>query len=192
MAGIVIAFQKFNPAKGLFGDSPWVGLDNFKYIFSLPSTRQVVINTLILSISKIILGTLLAIVVALLLNECRNRVLKRSVQTMIYFPYFISWIILAGMLSGLLSPNGGIVNQILNAQLLAQGFDDGTDEQRAEKTLRHSAQCVNAVAPQGNLDVFSCQKLFHRNGLIPLKINMLYRCQDICKAYYTWSGSVCQ
>lgn len=115
MAGIVIAFQKFNPAKGLFGDSPWVGLDNFKYIFSLPSTRQVVINTLILSISKIILGTLLAIVVALLLNECRNRVLKRSVQTMIYFPYFISWIILAGMLSGMLSPNGGIVNQILNA-----------------------------------------------------------------------------
>jgi len=113
MAGIIIAFQKFNPAKGLFGNNTWVGLDNFKYIFSLPSTRQVIINTLCLSIVKIVLGTILAIGVALLLNECRQHFLKKSVQTMIYFPHFISWIILAGILRNLLSPTSGVVNQII-------------------------------------------------------------------------------
>lgn len=71
MAGIIIAFQKFNPGFGLFGESPWVGLDNFRYIFSLPSIWQVVGNTLILSVAKIIIGTILAIATALLLNECR-------------------------------------------------------------------------------------------------------------------------
>ena len=115
MAGIIIAFEKFNPALGLFGKSPWVGLDNFKYIFSLPSTRQVICNTLILSISKIVLGSLLAIVVALLLNECRYKFLKKTVQTTIYFPYFVSWVILAGMFFDVLSPTNGVVNRIITA-----------------------------------------------------------------------------
>ena len=115
MAGIIIAFQKFNPGYGLFGKSPWVGLQNFRYIFSLPSIWQVVLNTLILSVAKIVIGTILAIATALLLNECRHKFLKRSVQTLIYFPYFISWIILAGVLSDLLSPTSGIVNQIITA-----------------------------------------------------------------------------
>lgn len=113
MAGIIIAFQKFNPGYGLFGASPWVGLDNFRYIFSLPSIWQVVGNTLILSLAKIFFGTLLAIATALLLNECRCKFLKKSVQTVIYFPYFISWIILAGILTDMLSPTKGIVNQLI-------------------------------------------------------------------------------
>ena len=115
MVGIIIAFQKFNPAKGLFGKNKWIGLENFRYIFSLPNTKQVVINTLVLSVSKIVIGTLLAIAVALLLNECRNRILKKSVQTIIYFPYFISWIILAGMIGDMLSPSSGILNQLITA-----------------------------------------------------------------------------
>lgn len=113
MAGIIIAFQKFNPGYGLFGASPWVGLDNFRYIFSLPSIWQVVGNTLILSIAKIFFGTLLAIATALLLNECRCKFFKKSVQTVIYFPYFISWIILAGILTDMLSPTKGIGNQLI-------------------------------------------------------------------------------
>ena len=113
MAGIIIAFQKFNPGYGLFGASPWVGLDNFRYIFSLPSIWQVVGNTLILSMAKIFFGTLLAIATALLLNECRCKFFKKSVQTVIYFPYFISWIILAGILTDMLSPTKGIVNQLI-------------------------------------------------------------------------------
>ncbi len=115
MAGIIIAFQKFNPGYGLFGASPWIGLDNFRYVFSLPSIWQVVYNTLILSIAKIVIGTILAIITALLLNECRYRLFKRSVQTLIYFPYFISWIILAGVISDILSPTSGVVNQLITA-----------------------------------------------------------------------------
>ena len=115
MAGIIIAFQKFNPGFGLFGESPWVGLDNFRYIFSLPSIWQVVGNTLILSVAKIIIGTILAIATALLLNECRHRFLKKSVQTIIYFPYFISWIIMAGILADMLSPAKGVINQLITA-----------------------------------------------------------------------------
>ena len=115
MAGIIIAFQKFNPGFGLFGASPWVGLDNFHYIFSLPSIWQVVGNTLILSVAKIIIGTILAIATALLLNECTHRLLKKSVQTIIYFPYFISWIIMAGILADMLSPTKGVINQLITS-----------------------------------------------------------------------------
>lgn len=115
MAGIIIAFQKFNPGFGLFGASPWVVLDNFRYIFSLPSIWQVVGNTLILSVAKIIIGTILAIATALLLNECRHRLLKKSVQTIIYFPYFISWIIMAGILADMLSPTKGVINQLITS-----------------------------------------------------------------------------
>lgn len=115
MAGIVIAFQKFNPAKGLFGDNPFVGLENFKYIFSIPSIGQVFTNTLFIAVAKIILGTIISIIVALLLNECRRLLFKRSVQTIIYFPYFISWIVLAGILTDILSPTDGVVNKIITA-----------------------------------------------------------------------------
>lgn len=111
--GLVIAFQKFNPAKGLFGDNPWCGLDNFSYIFSLPDIGRVFTNTLVIAVSKIVVGTLVAIGVALLLNECRNKAVKRSVQTMIYFPYFISWIILGGIMTDILSPSDGVINRIL-------------------------------------------------------------------------------
>ncbi len=112
--GLTIAFQKFNPAKGLFGDNPWIGLKNFSYIFSLPNIWRVFGNTLIIAILKIVLGTLVAIVVAILLNECRRAFIKRGVQTLIYFPYFISWIVLGGVLRDILSPSDGIVNQIIS------------------------------------------------------------------------------
>ncbi len=113
MGGLIIAFQKFNPARGLFGDNPWIGLDNFRYIFSIPTIWRVFNNTLLIAIAKIIIGTLVAIIVALLLNECRNRLFKRTVQTIVYFPYFISWIILAGILKDILSPTSGIVNELI-------------------------------------------------------------------------------
>lgn len=111
--GIFIAFQNFNPAKGLFGDNPWIGLENFKYVFSLPNTGRVFANTLIIAILKIIIGTLVPIIVSLMLNECRNVTAKRTIQTAIYFPYFISWIILSGILLDILSPSNGIVNDVI-------------------------------------------------------------------------------
>ncbi|THF77792.1 ABC transporter permease [Cohnella fermenti] len=111
MLGLVMAFQDFTPAQGWFG-SPWVGMDNFKYVFSLPNFKQVVWNTLFISIMEIALGQILALVVTLLLNEVKNG-FKRTVQTIIYIPHFLSWIILGGILLEVLSLSG-IVNMFLH------------------------------------------------------------------------------
>ena len=113
MAGLVIAFQKYNPAKGFIFSQTFNGLDNFRYIFSMPNIGQVIWNTVFMAVSKIILGMLVPILVALLLNELRSRAFKRTIQTVIYFPYFLSWIILAGVFTDILSPTDGVVNQIL-------------------------------------------------------------------------------
>ena len=115
MTGIVMAFQDFVPTGGLKGffTSEWVGLDNFKYIFGLKDFRNVVANTLIIAIAKIIVSILVPLVLALLLNELKNVVFKKLTQTLIYIPYFLSWVILGGILIDVLSPNGGIFNQIL-------------------------------------------------------------------------------
>lgn len=115
LCGIYISFQDFNPAKGIFGNNEWVGFDNFAYIFSLPNIWRVFGNTLIIAVLKIIFGTLVPIIVSLMLNECRNKLFKRTIQTTIYFPYFISWIILGGILLDILSPTDGIVNEIIKA-----------------------------------------------------------------------------
>lgn len=114
MAGNIIAFQKFSPAKGLFSpNQTWVGWDNFKYIFSLPNTRQVILNTVFISLGKIVLGIVVPLIVALMLNEVLFPAFKRTVQTIIYFPYFISWVILSGILFDILSPSTGILNGFL-------------------------------------------------------------------------------
>lgn len=113
MAGISIAFQQFNPAKGLFGDHPFVGLDNFRYMFSMPNIGQVFWNTLSIALMKIVAGTLVPITVALMLNEITRPGFKRVSQTLLYFPYFLSWIVLSGVLIDLLSPSEGIVNAII-------------------------------------------------------------------------------
>ncbi|QUI25560.1 sugar ABC transporter permease [Vallitalea pronyensis] len=111
--GIVMAFQNFNPTKGLFGMQAFVGWDNFRYFFQMPDFRTVLTNTLIISIGKIIFQTIVPIVVALLLNELRIKWFKKSVQTIIYLPHFLSWVILGGILSSVLSPSNGIINAFL-------------------------------------------------------------------------------
>ncbi len=113
MFGIVMAFQNFVPAKGIFG-SKFVGLAQFQRLFMLPDFRQILENTLIIALSKIIIGTLLAIVFAVLLNECRNVRYKRFIQTAVYLPHFLSWVILAVMFSNIFSYTG-IINQLITA-----------------------------------------------------------------------------
>lgn len=113
MFGIIIAFQKYYPTKG-FLNSAWVGLDNFRYIFDLPSFGRVLWNTVFIATSKIILTLIVPILTALLLNEVKNMFFKRSVQTLIYLPYFLSWVILAGILMDVLSLKG-LVNQFIGA-----------------------------------------------------------------------------
>lgn len=112
MLGVVIAFQKFMVFKGWFG-SPWNGLDNFRYVLDMPGTGQVIRNTVLIACAKIVAGLVVPIVVALLLNEVSRSFIKRGVQTLIYLPHFLSWVILGGILIDLLSPSEGIVNALL-------------------------------------------------------------------------------
>ena len=112
MAGIVIAFQKFIPARGIAG-SEWIGWDNFKYIVSLPDTFQVLRNTVYIALMKIVTGLVFPLTVALLLNEILRKTVKRAIQTLIYLPHFLSWTILGGVLIDLLSPSVGIVNDLV-------------------------------------------------------------------------------
>lgn len=112
MFGIIIAFQKYSPAKG-FIKSPWVGLDNFRYVFNLPSFGSVLWNTFFIAVSKMLLHLIFPIVFALLLNEVRTPRFKKAVQTVTYLPHFLSWVILGGIFVDILSPSNGIVNQVI-------------------------------------------------------------------------------
>lgn len=112
MFGLVMAFQKFSPRRGFFG-SEFIGLENFEYVFRLPGFWQIVYNTLLISILKIVLSIVVPVLVALLLNELSGRRFKRTVQTVIYFPHFLSWIILAGLFIDILSPSEGFVNSAI-------------------------------------------------------------------------------
>ena len=106
MIGIVIAFQHFIPAKGIFG-SEWVGLENFRLIFNLPDSWIVLRNTLILAISKMVIGT-----VALILNEIHCMPYKKFAQTAVYMPYFLSWVLLGSIFLSMLSTDG-VINAVI-------------------------------------------------------------------------------
>jgi len=110
--GLVIAFQDFNIFKGI-GGSEWVGLLQFERLFSSPDFIQVLSNTLIISVYKIVLLFPIPIMIAILLNEVRKMWFKRSIQTIIYLPHFLSWVVIAGLFVNVLSPSGGIVNQLI-------------------------------------------------------------------------------
>ena len=112
MGGIVIAFQKYSPAKGILG-SQWVGLQQFRYVFKLPTFLGVIRNTFFIACGKIVLDLLFSVTFALLLNEVRQRPFKRVVQTITYLPHFLSWVILGGIFVDILSPSHGIVNRFL-------------------------------------------------------------------------------
>ncbi|PWU69762.1 ABC transporter permease [Gracilibacillus dipsosauri] len=111
MFGIVIAFQDFNPGKGILG-SEFIGLETFKYMFTLSDTLNVFYNTIIIAIMKIIGNLIVPLVFALMLNEIRYIGLKRSIQTIVYLPHFLSWVILGGVLLDIFAYQGPI-NQLL-------------------------------------------------------------------------------
>ncbi|HCS29770.1 sugar ABC transporter permease [Enterococcus italicus] len=113
MFGLIMAFQDFIPARG-FIHSEFVYLDNFKYLFNLPDIWQVTYNTVYIAVGKIIWNTIIPIVFAILLNEIRVQWMKRTMQTIVYLPYFLSWVILASVIVNLFSLDG-TVNQILQS-----------------------------------------------------------------------------
>lgn len=110
--GNVIAFKQYNLMQGIWG-SPWVGLDNFKIIFSNPQTLQIVKNTFLLSFFGIVIGFPFPILVAVMLNEVRRMWWKKTVQTLLYLPHFFSWVIIGGIVVTLFGSQAGVVNALL-------------------------------------------------------------------------------
>ncbi len=117
--GVIIAFQDYNPALGFA--SPWVGLKNFQFVFSQPDFVRTIWNTLYIAVFKILGNIAVPVIFALLLNEVKNVFFKRTVQTLIYIPNFISWVIMAGILMDILASDG-VVNRFIG--LLGAGTVD--------------------------------------------------------------------
>ena len=115
MGGILIAFKKYNYAKGIFG-SPFVGLKNFEFLFATKEAWTITRNTLMYNLVFIVLGTVLAIAVAILLNEIRSKMAKKVYQTVILIPFLISIVVVSYLVYGFLSTDAGFINNsILNA-----------------------------------------------------------------------------
>ena len=114
MYGILIAFKKYSVRKGILG-SPWVGLDNFKRIFSSYWFPYILRNTVVISGLDLLIGFPLPIILALLLNELRSAKFRGTVQTVSYAPHFISTVVMCGMVSMFLSPSTGVINRLIAA-----------------------------------------------------------------------------
>ncbi|MDF2650519.1 MAG: binding-protein-dependent transport system inner rane component [Paenibacillus sp.] len=111
MFGVAMAFQNYVPTKGIFG-SEWVGLKHFRFVMELPDTYEVLRNTVFIASMKIVAGMIFPLLISLLLNEVQKEFVKRGIQTLIYLPHFLSWIILSGILIDILSLKG-VVNGFL-------------------------------------------------------------------------------
>jgi putative aldouronate transport system permease protein len=114
MYGVQIAFRNFRAGAGIWG-SEWVGLRWFKRFFNSYNSFRMISNTLLLSLELILLTFPIPIIMALMLNHVRNNAYRRTVQTVLYAPHFISVMVLAGMLRIFLSPSGGLINLIIQA-----------------------------------------------------------------------------
>ncbi|MFD3260586.1 ABC transporter permease [Paenibacillus lentus] len=112
MYGIIISFQDYKIGSS-FSSSPWVGFKHFSYFFSSPEFGLVMRNTIIISFLKFLIGFPAPVILALMLNEVRKMAFKRTVQTVTYLPYFMSWVIVGGLVSSLLSVDSGAINMLL-------------------------------------------------------------------------------
>ena len=113
MLGVVVAFKKFNVFQGIW-NSPWIGLANFEEAFSSRDFWNALANTLILNIGDLIIGFPIPIFLAIFLNELRSSKIRKTTQTLLYLPNFLSWVIIAGISTQLFS-SSGLVNNLLNA-----------------------------------------------------------------------------
>ena len=114
MYGLVIAFKKFSIKKGILG-SPWVTpwYKYFEQFFSSPANRNVIKNTITLSLWKLAVGLFPSLIFALAVSECRNRFFARIVQTISYLPHFLSWVVVYGICVAMLSQSNGVVNTFI-------------------------------------------------------------------------------
>ena len=132
MYGIVLAFKKgdyvIDIKKAIF-ESSWVGGDNFKKFLVDPQFFNVVLNTLWLNLLSLLINFPAPIIFALLINEVRGKAFKKTVQTISYFPHFLSWIVFGGIILNIINPQTGILNDLLmNLRLIKQPIDLGRSE----------------------------------------------------------------
>lgn len=111
MAGIVLSFKNYKPRMGIWG-SAWVGLQNYETLFSMPGFWAATRNTLFISTIKITLNIIVPVVYSLMLNDITRVRLKRTLQTVVYLPHFVSWVLMAGIITRLLSMTG-LANQVV-------------------------------------------------------------------------------
>lgn len=114
MPGIVMAFQDFKPHAGITG-SEWIGLEHFRQIATFSDTKQVIWNTFVIASLKIVFQLITPFVFALMLNEVAKAAFKRTIQTLVYLPHFLSWVILGGILLDILNPQGGLVARVMES-----------------------------------------------------------------------------
>lgn len=126
MFGIIMAFQDFIPGKGIFG-SKLVGLENFKYMFQMSDVRSIFTNTILIACGKLVLNVVIPVIFALLLNEIKNTYFKKSIQTIVYLPHFLSWVVLGGILLDLFGKFGPI-----NGIIASLGLERVSFFQRAD------------------------------------------------------------
>ena len=111
MAGIRIAFQKYNLFKP--EQSTWVGMDNFNFVFKMKDFGHAITNTLLLNFMDLIFGFPVPIILAIMLNEIKATAVKRTSQTLLYLPHFLSWVIIGGMVLEIFAPTTGLLNSTL-------------------------------------------------------------------------------
>ncbi len=133
MGGVWMAFTRFNPVDGIFG-SPWIGLDNFRFFFQNPQVWRVIGNTLIINFFGLLLGTAVPITIAICMNEVRNKLFKRVSQSAMFFPYFLSWVVIGAIMYSFFTSNIRVdrrtqeivmsgANGVMNRLLVAIGRD---------------------------------------------------------------------
>ncbi|NBC72604.1 ABC transporter permease subunit [Paenibacillus sacheonensis] len=113
IVGVIIAFKRFVPSKGIF-HSPWNGLDNFEFFFKSQAAWTVLRNTIGLNLLMILIGTVVNVALAFLLYEVVNRTRLKAYQTVLFIPYFFSWVLVGLMLTSLLSPTSGLLTDLLH------------------------------------------------------------------------------
>lgn len=109
-----IAFKDFMPRQGVIGSS-WIGLENFREFFNSFYFWELLRNTVMYSIGKLLISVPLSIILAIMLYECRITLLRKTVQTLAYLPHFLSWVIMYGILLVLLAPGDGLINDVAKA-----------------------------------------------------------------------------
>lgn len=114
IGGLIIAFKDYNFYDGIF-NSPWVGFHYFEMLFQDARTLEIIRNTLLLSLLSIVVGFPIPIALAIMLNEVRSIGYKKTIQTIVYMPHFLSWVIIGMMVTTIFAMENGIVNRVMEA-----------------------------------------------------------------------------